>query len=142
MVHAKYPHKWIVYDSPGMGFNGFLFALDTKAETSHSHDKKHRLASHIWDEVGGMIVKDEGGIFNATTINTIKVFPSNPYRYTSYYHNPTGKTYFVDTTNVGNIIFDSVIDDTVFSINPKCECGASSVGSSSHSNWCEIKGNI
>ncbi|HEY5235500.1 MAG TPA: hypothetical protein VIJ14_04930 [Rhabdochlamydiaceae bacterium] len=139
---AKFPNSWVNIDFDG-GITTIRMSFDMIG-TTISFAEKDRLAIAIWR--AGIVIKDDSGTFFPVVAPTVQAFTqSGAQTFTlpnshqgsvvwkpafAYVGGGTGKAEIVelisDGTNWGEFK------------TKKCECGASSVGSSKHSGWCEM----
>jgi hypothetical protein len=127
-VRNKHPARWINIDVCHLG-KETSFILDTAGECQYSFSEKQRLASYIWYD--GAVIKDSDGLFSPPA-----PLPGGSY-FTTYV--PT-VTISSSTPNGGTYTrVDGPVTVTFGGTPVKCECGANSVGSNSHSSWCGIK---
>ena len=147
-VRAKYPHKWESHYIDWLAYEVIVF-LDTLGETKLPSIDQLRKASHAWcSRNGGELMKDSDGLFGTQHFTPTGVFnitiPSpNQYYYTIGGGSSGGSVNGPGSVNAG-LPGGSYIDPEPYQEKAKqpifkCCCGAHSVGSNKHSNWCDIK---
>jgi hypothetical protein len=131
-IKSKHPQKHLylkVDTSPIYGMT-----LDNIGDLQKSLTEKLNSAYHVWiSNPGtpniGVVVKDRDGIFTAapTKINNNTALLTNTY------------TYAFNGIPITILNSSDPSRGEVAHTSPKCECGAHKIGSSMHSNWCQIK---
>lgn len=112
-----------------------IWVLSTVTETQLSHGAKDSLASHIWFD--GVVIKDTTGLFTAPYRS-----PINASLQAINAHGNSAHNYSRVTVNSWYVGVDHGLESkTAISLSSKplkCGCGAHSVNSNQHQDYCDL----
>jgi hypothetical protein len=143
----KFPNSWTNTDYSNSIHT--IMITNDMMDNNLSYAEKHRVALIIWKD--GYAVKDETGIFIPIPVvsPTVQqmftsagpnklVLPTHNHGY-SVAGNGGGDGSMSGTGGTYKYQIEFISDDSECKkAEKKCECGASSVGSTKHSNYCEM----
>lgn len=157
-VWAKHPTRYCfwAYVKPYIKpIVGYMTDINASYHTM-THAQLLKISTHVWEEDGtapgyGKVIKDEDGTFSSAVTRqlvtssgpiTIKLPSVGPYHYTIVNAGGGGSGGSGGSGGNGGqftpeilVYFGNTESDNSVA---KCECGAHSVGSNRHSNWCDL----
>lgn len=145
------PHVVLYHSSPTSG-RYIIYAYDTDPGQSHNswnEQDRYAYSRYVWEGDSiiygtlapgmGSVVKDTDGLFSSFAKQILSqgngTVSTSPGMTTNFYTGVGGGGYSVGSGGSG----ESYKSPSTETKSPKCECGAHSLGSNSHSDWCQLK---